>query len=639
MNFLQKFYKNESLTNRRTAYGPFLAAALLLAVLALTSYFYTNALGRKNLVLGEANIAYDNFLKGADLLADSEVNSAARYFQDAADSFSNLEQELSLLSDAIKPLDESNLQTGLALARAGGSLSFAGELLAGGIAGIVELPLAFVNLSTLNSSRGGDDLSTGDNSANLRSVIGHSLNQFRWAREHLLSAKSELDSVTKESLPDRYRDSFDGALSRLTEALQSLEYILGFTAALEPITREYQANVLFVFQNAAEARPSGGFIGSYGLLKLKDGTPTSLLVESIYEIDGRLKESLVPPAPLGGIAGNRWAMRDSNWWPDFRVSAQNIERFYEWEGGQSVDLIVAVTPEVLRRVLAVTGEIELADYAVKVNAANFSEVVQYQTSYNYDLAENKPKKFLADLSRHVFEQIPQLPLQGKLEVFALLLESAAQKDLMFYSRHALVQERLRNLGLTGELADPESFERLDNLLITNANVSGGKTDLYIKQDVSLTTEIQANGQIKNSLTLSRVNNSPADMPLATNKNFLRIYVPAGSRLLESNYELYVSEELERTVFATTIELPPGSGAEIRLSYVLPAAFFSGSSYRFLLEKNPGQIINNFRHSIKLPLGSKIVHTTESLEKLADNNFSQSFGPVEYNDYLGVLYNR
>src|SRR3989338_6904355 len=481
MNFLQKFYKNESLTNRRTAYGPFLAAALLLAVLALTSYFYTNALGRKNLVLGEANIAYDNFLKGADLLADSEVNSAARYFQDAADSFSNLEQELSLLSDAIKPLDESNLQTGLALARAGGSLSFAGELLAGGIAGIVELPLAFVNLSTLNSSRGGDDLSTGDNSANLRSVIGHSLNQFRWAREHLLSAKSELDSVTKESLPDRYRDSFDGALSRLTEALQSLEYILGFTAALEPITREYQANVLFVFQNAAEARPSGGFIGSYGILKLKDGTPTSLLVESIYEIDGRLKESLVPPAPLGGIAGNRCAIRDSNWWPDFRVSAQNIERFYEWEGGQSVDLIVAVTPEVLRRVLAVTGEIELADYAVKVNAANFSEVVQYQTSYNYDLAENKPKKFLADLSRHVFEQIPQLPLQGKLEVFALLLESAAQKDLMFYSRHALVQERLRNLGLTGELADPESFERLDNLLITNANVSGGGKKPFIKK--------------------------------------------------------------------------------------------------------------------------------------------------------------
>jgi len=72
-----------------------------------------------------------------------------------------------------------------------------------------------------------------------------------------------------------------------------------------------------------ELRPTGGFIGSFGLLNFENGKLGNLNVNDIYAIDGQLKGHVAPPDELLHFLGQpNWYMRDSNWSPDFPISAE-----------------------------------------------------------------------------------------------------------------------------------------------------------------------------------------------------------------------------------------------------------------------------------------------------------------------------
>ena len=89
-----------------------------------------------------------------------------------------------------------------------------------------------------------------------------------------------------------------------------------------------------LFENNNELRATGGFIGTYGNLKILNGKIQNIRVSSIYDLDGQLTENIKPPNPLLNV-NSKWYMRDSNWFADFPQTAKTVSGFYEKKVGNT----------------------------------------------------------------------------------------------------------------------------------------------------------------------------------------------------------------------------------------------------------------------------------------------------------------
>ncbi|PSO44392.1 MAG: hypothetical protein BRC23_01125, partial [Parcubacteria group bacterium SW_4_49_11] len=173
---------------------------------------------------------------------------------------------------------------------------------------------------------------------------------------------------------------------------------------LEFAGQKYKRKYLFVFQNNQEVRASGGFIGTYGVMRIHKGEVENLDIQSIYDADGQLRKRVIPPKPLQSLT-RQWHLRDANWFADFPVSAQRMIQFYEHTGGPTVDGVIALTPPVVRDLVEIVGPIEMPAYNTTVTADEFVRIVQQQTSVKYDKERNNPKAFINDLAPKILERV------------------------------------------------------------------------------------------------------------------------------------------------------------------------------------------------------------------------------------------
>src|SRR3990167_4553646 len=71
---------------------------------------------------------------------------------------------------------------------------------------------------------------------------------------------------------------------------------------------------LILLQNQMELRPTGGFLGSYAVAKIKNGKLVDVSVQDIYEPDGRVTEHIEPPEPIQeAFQLGTLRLRDANW--------------------------------------------------------------------------------------------------------------------------------------------------------------------------------------------------------------------------------------------------------------------------------------------------------------------------------------
>ncbi|MCD6225716.1 DUF4012 domain-containing protein, partial [bacterium] len=137
-------------------------------------------------------------------------------------------------------------------------------------------------------------------------------------------------------LPKGWAKKITSKEKLLAEQQEVLEKGLKIAPFLDWLTgREQPRRFLVLLQNNMELRPTGGFIGSLAVLQFTDGQLIDFKVNDVYQADGQLKGHVEPPAPIKNILGEGgWYLRDSNWSPDFPVSAQRAAWFYRKETGQ-----------------------------------------------------------------------------------------------------------------------------------------------------------------------------------------------------------------------------------------------------------------------------------------------------------------
>ena len=128
---------------------------------------------------------------------------------------------------------------------------------------------------------------------------------------------------------------------------------------------------LVLTQNPAELRPTGGFIGSYGIIAFDKGRITERSFRDIYLLDLPWDYPFIkPPTELANyLLGPKqpWQLADANWSPDFPTSAQDAIRLYTNESGDTrIDGVLGITTYTIDELLKVTGPITVPEYGATI---------------------------------------------------------------------------------------------------------------------------------------------------------------------------------------------------------------------------------------------------------------------------------
>jgi len=373
-------------------------------------------------------------------------------------------------------------------------------------------------------------------------------------------------------------------------------------------------NVLVLFENNNELRAGGGFIGTYGNLKIHDGQISKINVSSIYDLDNQLAQNIQPPTPVLKV-NNSWYMRDANWFADFPLSAQKVSDFYEMEGGETPDLIIAMTPNLISDWLKITGPITLPAYGVTLTSDNFVEQTQAVTTLSNLLPTNSPKQILADLIPVLLQKISQSPPSAWSQIIQSIQNNLNNKQIVIYSRDSGLENQLAQFNWAGAQNNTDR----DYLSVVSSNLGATKTDLYVDQQIKLITTVAGDGSVIDEVDITRTNKMP-DLPDAFNNSFIRIYAPLGSKLISNlgfdylsldypsgeNYQTdpdvynweknsvkdvvtgtYIGQESGKTFFGNWLNISGGQSRTVKLVYRLPFKLSGVDKYSLLLQKQIG----------------------------------------------------
>lgn len=452
-----------------------------------------------------------------------------------------------------------------------------------------------------------------------------------------LEAASAEFALAGEKLVDINRRQplfiFDKAVNPLREKIPKVQKAFADSvtmAKLLPAFAGYPAErtYLFILENNREMRPSGGFIGTYGILKIENAEIKTFFTDNSYNLDQpfNTKLNIESPAPMKQYMNQpKWFFRDSNWWPDWPTSAEQAEWFYEQEGGkEKLDGVIAITPTVIENLIGVLGEFKVGDMVF--NQKNFWEKLQYEVEFGYNekgVATSDRKDIIGDLGQQMLARLFTLPMSEWTELIDLVSEEVKQKQILLYFNDAPMQALAVENGWAGQVKDFSG----DYFMLVDANLAALKTDSVMARTVkyTLTPESGTDGYVAEA-AVTYQNLGTFSWKTTRYRTYTRLYVPAGSELVgvwAGGQALHaidvlpgkvdVFDEFGKRAFGVFFEVEPQKAKTVVWKYKLPdsiAAQIKNGDYSLLVQKQPGII--DFNLQLDLRFAQKIKQSAKGL---------------------------
>lgn len=591
-----------------------LAALLLVASLPAGAVSLSRSFrGTVEESLSQSRAAVQDVVRVTDL--DNPIGDAPSALAVASERFraaeDGLRQVNGLTSLIIRSLPQTRdaYQSGVALLDAGTQATKAGRLVTEGVQEALKADVRYPV----------------ERAATLQTYIDAALPTLNQAKARFAEVKEEVLPEAERGRVKQARTAVEGGV----KALEDISATLRFARLLMGESREQ--TYLLVFQNQAELRPTGGFMGSVAELMLDRGEVKNVFVPGggPYDLRGQLKSRVLAPKPLH-LVNPRWEFQDANWFPDFAASAEKIRWFWSQGGQSTLDGVIAVNASVLEPLLRFTGPIELPTYGKSFTADNIQFELQKAVELEYDKTENKPKKIIGDLFPVLLERLRSAPPEDSLRLISLLDASFRKKDIQLWFRDAELQSYADRFGWTGRLKPT----RGDALSLVEANIGGQKTDAVIRETLDQRVQILPSGQIETTVTLDRAHDGKQGELFrgANNVEYVRLYVPLGSELLavegvqpptSTAYKLPleqdlpdedlaalvklpklgpsgadVTQEFGRTAFGVWVQLKPGESSRTTFRYRLPFTI-QELSERALADYDPTAIVTGGAYTLYL----------------------------------------
>ncbi|MFA6171724.1 MAG: DUF4012 domain-containing protein [Patescibacteria group bacterium] len=414
-----------------------------------------------------------------------------------------------------------------------------------------------------------------------------------------------------ESLKERL-DLGREILERAIPASKFLPELAGF-----PEKRRF----LFLLQNSDELRPTGGFIGNYGIIETQNGDIVRFDTDDSYHLDMPVKDKLNidPPAPVKEYLAKKWYFRDSNWQPDFTAAAKTSEWFFKQESGlaqskENTDFsgIIAITPKFITDLLAITGPIILEGH--EYNKDNFSELLEYRVEMGYkEMGESSwnRKQMVGKIANELKTRIFDLPMDRWEEIFKAIANNIDEKNILVYFNDCDLEELAVEEGIAGEQKAADN----DYLMVVDSNMGSFKTDSVMNKNIIYKLEEKTGGLFA-KVTAYYSHQGTRDWRTTDYRTYTRVYVPQGSRLVSS--EGFLSEvtagqdedyivqtcsktEKDKMFFGGFLKIAPGKIGNFTIEYQLPDRLYrklDQGEYKLTLQKQPGNRVSEVQVDIK-----------------------------------------
>ncbi len=557
------------------------AGLLLVAGVAaygeLASLRQSLATGQQALTSASSGIsagALDRAMAGELDLSQScaDLATAAGAFDDAATTVNRLAPLVRLVEQV--PATAVRAESSVALVAVATEVSAAGDELCQGLQ-----PLAALLQS--------DAASDGSVREQFLSTLTAAQTDLQQARTRLAGAEIALAKVRPEEQGPATRDALQTlgaklpALRNTVDALLMLPDLLG---AAEPRT------YLLVAENRDELRPTGGYIGTAGVITVNDGQIERQEFGTSVAYDLPPDILVPPPSPLVRyLQSSYWQMRDANWWPDFPSSAEQLAYFYNGTRDDHLDGVIAFDQHALELLLAATGPVAVPDYSETVTADNLQERLDYYVHANPGLDEEYARKqFVGSAAAAVIETLTSAP-PDRLRAYADAVSQAlAGKHLMLYLGQSASAHLAAELNWDGHLYQGAG----DYVYAVHANVSPNKIDPYIERSTRYAVDLTASPpRARLTLDLKNTFDAAQSAPWRTThyRDFLRVYVPYESALQDATGfadDVQTVTECGRTAFTGLVDVPPGGAASVVLEYTLNPAVLDGG-YSLAVQKQAG----------------------------------------------------
>ncbi|HRH23143.1 MAG TPA: DUF4012 domain-containing protein [Candidatus Magasanikbacteria bacterium] len=452
--------------------------------------------------------------------AESDLNSALNSFGTARTMVDKEYKALVYVLDLL-PVVGTKIKSRQELLEAGHYLALGNAYL---IKGINEVSTA-------------TDVSNIDRLKTLRVHIRGALPQYT-------EALNRLDKVEPTSLPAEYQESFGefrelfhtlvGDIQNVSDVISGLELMLG---------SEGFKRYLVVFQNQYELRPTGGFIGSFGVIDVQNGKILNIDIPGggSYDLQGQLSTFVLPPVPLQPI-NSRWEFQDGNWFPDFKATGEKLAWFYQKSRNTTVDGVIAINASVLERLVHIIGPIQNEQYDLMLTSESAIKDLSYEIqSYDNTDGANTPKAVLSVLFEQITNVMKTIKPEQLIGMVTELSDALNEREIQAYFTDNRVQSFARSYGWSGEIIQSE--ENQDYLMVVNANIGGGKSDVNISQTVEHQAVVESDGSIIDTVVVTRKHQGRDEATLfgQPNSSYIRVYVPEGSELLDAGGFVYPDE--------------------------------------------------------------------------------------------------
>lgn len=370
------------------------------------------------------------------------------------------------------------------------------------------------------------------------------------------------------------------------EGYKALLDLAGYFTKKDDIKKTF----LILFQNNLEIRPGGGYIGSFGILKIKNGEVVELQTHDLSNFDVRIPDTVEPPYPMKEtLRVKSWKLRDSNFSPDFPTNALKAEEFYKMGNGEeNFDGIFAITANVLNSFLKITGPIQIEGYPGTYDSENALIALEYQVEKGYaeqGIEKGERKSVMDLLADEIIKRIGKFSYGQKIQLAETLFEDLKQKDVQLYFKDNDLQKIIEENNWSGEV---DQNWNQDYLMVVDANLGAYKSDYYVKRSVDYLVDLSKD--IPEVVLKITYNHTAKQKDWMTNDytNYLRVYALENFWLTSWPKDLtspQFKEELGKKYFGFLIRVPIGESRTFEFHYTLPKEL--KENYNLKIQKQAG----------------------------------------------------
>ena len=404
--------------------------------------------------------------------------------------------------------------------------------------------------------------------------------QLAAAEASLRSAEETMAQIPTSGVPGFVVEGTSMLSAQIDEAL-SISTVAGPLLQVAPqlLGAESPQTYFLAFQSPVEARGTGGFLGTYGLLTVADGD----IVNRDVSTNSDLKTFPAPVLDLGPDYAELYGDDVRNWVnmnlsPNYPYAGAQWAQATADQFGIPVAGVLAVDITAMKYLIQATGPITAPDGKV-LTADNVVQYLGNDIYFEFEDDNSARKEYQADIATDLLERAIALE-GGTSAIIDALTASVSGRHLQMWAAEPTAQQAIAATPLAG--ATPTQNGPFAQLVVNNGG--GNKLDFYLQRKLEYTSgQCFADGR-NSTLRATLTNGAPAVGSLPTSitglststatRSLVYLHLPIDAQVTSITIDgqpasATFGRELGHLVALLPLDLPASVAVTIELGLVEP----------------------------------------------------------------------